>query len=142
MKQNEYIQYLSNFWDNGIKEKEHKKYICIATGLTAGLCSFLLIYKQIHKHKYKKLCLEMAKIDHDIAVYNIESANLYCCDKPMKVPTPKKDIPYRCRVFMQMNKGKSFEQLNQEISELKVRRIKDSHVFNFDLMEIRKASQE
>jgi len=83
--------------------------------------------------------MEMAKIDHDIATYVIESSNLYN-QKTMHLRPEKEDIRYRYKLYRQLNRGKSLVTIQKERNELQARRVKEAHEFNFDLMRVRHES--
>ena len=120
---------------------KHKTKIFFSLSMASlGILTVGIIH-QIHNIRYRKLCMEMAKVDHDIAVYVTESANLYRT-KPIKLDPENKDIKHRYRLYKQLNKGKSMKKIQQDLQELKSRRVRESHEFNFDLMCLRHQTEE
>ena len=119
--------------------KKHKNKILYSSLIVSISAVGIGIYSQFRLIKYRRLCMEMAKIDHDIATYVIESSILYN-QKTMHLRPEKEDIRYRYKLYRQLNRGKSLVTIQKERNELQARRVKEAHEFNFDLMRVRHES--
>ena len=116
--------------------KKHKNKIIVSSLILSILTVAFGIYRHIRLIRYRHLCMEMAKIDHDIATYVLESSNLYS-KKTIHLSPAKQDIQWRYRFFKKLNRNKSLSSIQKELNDLKARRVKEAHEFNFDLMSLR-----
>lgn len=104
------------------KKKLNKVTYCIV-GMSLIFVSIGIVYYKVNYKvplkEYTKYALYMAVLDDEICRNELEGIDID--GKEVVFPEKKESLQYRYHLFLEMNKGKTKKQIEDEVKQLEIR---------------------